>query len=243
MDLRHLAGLAAVLALGAGSALWWLDGTVRAPDAVAPLADAPLAPAPAERVAVDPPRVALPLALDANVQDREPAAEPRGAARFGSWQPPERPDFEGPRVETFHSEGVREFAGTQVLDAHNRWQLDGPWLAWHASGQLEERGAYRFGLEDGPWEWWYEDGTPMAQGTWIDGLRSGRWTFWQENGAVGAVGHYVDGEGDGPWTLYHASGRPWIAGELAHGTPVGLWQVWNEDGTLDLERTGVWDDG
>ena len=241
MVARALLAVAFVAAAAVAALVLWVGRDGAPPRAAAPRA-APTAvtepPAPTARES----RRALQVERPASQDDLAPPAP--ALSPFGAFEPArKKPAIEGPVVESWYGEGEPEFAGRQVLDADGRWQLDGPWQAWYANGQPQERGAYASGVEDGPWEWWYEDGRPMAAGTWIEGRRVGRWSFWQQNGALGATGHYVDGEGDGPWTLYHENGLPWIAGELAGGVPDGLWQVWNEDGTLDVELTGTWSGG
>lgn len=241
MAARLLLALALMAAAAVAALVLWAgrsDATPRpaAPRALPRASTEPPAP-PAQEL-----RRSLPFERPASQDDQAPPAPARSP--FGAFEPVrDKPDIEGPVVESRYADGAPEFAGRQVRDADGRWQLDGPWQAWHANGQLHERGAYVRGAEDGPWEWWYEDGRPMAAGTWIEGRRVGRWSFWQADGALGAIGHYVDGEGDGPWTLYHENGRPWISGVLAGGVPDGLWQVWNEDGTLDVELTGTWSGG
>jgi hypothetical protein len=241
MATRRLLALALLAAAAIAALVWWAGRSDAPPRPAAPRA-APISGAEPVAPLAWEPRRSQPFERPTSQADTAapvPAPSPFGAFELVR----DKPAVEGPVVESWYEDGGPEFAGRQVLDAAGRWQLDGPWQAWHENGQPHERGAYANGAEDGPWEWWYDNGRPMAAGTWIEGRRVGRWSFWQERGALGATGHYVDGQGDGPWTLYHENGRPWISGALAAGVPDGLWQVWNEDGTLDLELTGTWSGG
>jgi antitoxin component YwqK of YwqJK toxin-antitoxin module len=50
---------------------------------------------------------------------------------------------------------------------------DGPWVRYHANGQLRNKGTYKDGERDGPWVYYNEDGTvnEAYTGTFKDGVK------------------------------------------------------------------------
>ncbi len=63
------------------------------------------------------------------------------------------------------------------------------------------------------------DGKPKSSETWIDGERRGPATEWYANGTKKDEGNYVAGERDGHWLF------------------------WNENGELDLSKSGDYSKG
>jgi antitoxin component YwqK of YwqJK toxin-antitoxin module len=244
-----LIALFASIALAWTVSVWWWLGpqtTVQMPVGPRQIHGAERAdgPDPARLTAVrTAERLRVPMLVDASVEHAQPdtePTEPRDPFEL-LWREP--PVVDGPRIESNYPSGGPEFRGTQVRDANGAWIRDGAWTAWHENGQVLERGAYREGVEDGPWQWWYEDGRPMAEGSWIEGARNGPWTFWREDGHVMMQGHYTSGVGDGVWTLYDESGYKQAQGPFEQGVASGYWTVWNADGSLNTERTGLYEDG
>lgn len=84
---------------------------------------------------------------------------------------------------------VWEYEGERDRDALRSWAQidarglrDGLYRAWHASGQLAERGEFEHGYRAGHWETWYENGQPSSSGDWSIGLKCGDWLEFDREG-------------------------------------------------------------
>jgi len=143
---------------------------------------------------------------------------------------------------TFPS-GALQFEANRVRTAVGEWILDGAWASFYEHGQQEEQGAYQRDREVGQWEWWYDNGQKMAVGTFVNGARQGRWSFWYPDGTKQMDGYYRDGAGSGRWVHWYRSGFKRAEGDYIDDELAGYWKVWNEDGSLDHERTGIYEAG
>lgn len=68
-------------------------------------------------------------------------------------------------------------------------------------------------------------------------------TSYYANGQVLSETSIRDGEKDGPFRRYYADGTPMAEGRYRDGAPQGAWTWWNPDGSVDRERSGVFEDG
>ena len=108
-----------------------------------------------------------------------------------------------------------EFDGQVILDDDGNEVIDGPWVLYHANGEIDEQGAYAMGEEVGRWDWWYESGEKKAVGQFENGDRVGRWTWWHENGQKATQGNYEDGTLSGRWMGWTKEGK--LARQEEHG--------------------------
>lgn len=53
----------------------------------------------------------------------------------------------------------------------------------------------------------------------------------------------VDGTKHGPAEQWYPSGNPEWRGQYADGFRQGEWTFWNEDGSVDVERSGLYEQG
>lgn len=118
------------------------------------------------------------------------------------------------RTETWPSGGRR--AEYEVAhDDEGREEKHGPYRSWHENGELEAEGAFEHGKENGAWIFRHPDGTTAASGHYADALKSGT------------------------WETFYPGGRPESKGAWVRGARDGRWSFWREDGTKDLEASGI----
>jgi len=194
------------------------------------------------RDAVDDERRAT-LAIQAANEALDDRAKRAIAMREGHEPPLPRVEEIGTTARAYYANGQLEYECSRMPLDDGSWVLSGPWRSWYENGQAEELGAYRDSKEIGPWEWWYENGERMAVGQFVDGMRDGFWRYWHENGALMTECTYKDGKAHGLWSQYHPNGFKTAQGNFENGELKGEWLVWNEDGTLNLDGTGVYASG
>lgn len=71
--------------------------------------------------------------------------------------------------------------------------LHGNFQKFHVSGQLAERGEFKYGLKDGDWLTWYESGELKSKLTYKDGVLKGAFIRYAKDGNIKEVGKYKNG--------------------------------------------------
>ncbi|MHC5068362.1 MAG: toxin-antitoxin system YwqK family antitoxin [Planctomycetota bacterium] len=73
--------------------------------------------------------------------------------------------------------------GGQALEAsYEGGQKHGPWVSYHANGEVFERGVYQGGLRHGEWRVFYPSGQPMEEALYDQGRQVGVYRAWLEDG-------------------------------------------------------------
>jgi antitoxin component YwqK of YwqJK toxin-antitoxin module len=111
---------------------------------------------------------------------------------------------------------------------------------WHDNGVKEGEGQFVAGRKVGPWTWWFKSGQKRWEGTYADDRPDGFERGWYENGMLEYEGGFRAEQRDGPFTRWYDTGQVELRGEYKDGRRVGEFRYWNYDGTLDPERSGVY---
>jgi antitoxin component YwqK of YwqJK toxin-antitoxin module len=80
----------------------------------------------------------------------------------------------------------------------------GPWVEYHAGGQLWSKGNWKNGTKNGPWVHYYSNSQLQSKGTFKNGEQDGPWVTYHDNGQLWGKGTYKDGKLDGPYATYWA---------------------------------------
>ena len=87
----------------------------------------------------------------------------------------------------------------------------------------------------------YEEGRIAVRGTYDRGRRTGVWTTYGP-GYIESTGSYEDDRRTGVWSFWHDRGRKFAEGPYEDGLRAGAWNYWLENGDLDDERTGFYEE-
>lgn len=112
---------------------------------------------------------------------------------------------------------------------------------WHDNGVKQGEGQYVEGRKQGPWTWWFQNGQKRWEGTYADDRPEGFERGWYDNGMLEYEGSFHAEHRSGPFARWYATGQIELRGEYREGRRQGLFRYWNYDGTLDRERSGVYD--
>jgi antitoxin component YwqK of YwqJK toxin-antitoxin module len=128
---------------------------------------------------------------------------------------------------------------------------DGPWIYRHPNGKGQAKGSYLAGLREGVWIEWDENGAIDAEksGLYESDVRLESWpaagkrTTWYDEakGSKKSEEEVQDGVRNGPAASWYPSGARESQGQFVLGQMDGVWQYWREDGSLDLEKSGVYE--
>ena len=77
---------------------------------------------------------------------------------------------------------IEHYRLLKMQGAYKNGKKEGPWVVYHANGQLMEKGAYKNGKTEGPWVVYYYNGQLGWKGTYKNGKQEGRWVWYRENG-------------------------------------------------------------
>ena len=114
---------------------------------------------------------------------------------------------------------------------------EGPYLSFHASGTLRERGTMHAGKRRGPYSRWDDkSGKKIEEGEYRDDWKTGWWTTWYATGVKKSEGEYADDKPRGWWTYYDAEGRKKEEGEFRAGAKHGIWVTYDAAGTVTDRR-------
>lgn len=76
----------------------------------------------------------------------------------------------------------------------SRWVRHGPYVAYHANGQVASDVTYEHGLAEGLGRDYYEDKQLAAERQYRSGKEEGTWRFWARDGKEEQPVRYVAGE-------------------------------------------------
>ena len=72
---------------------------------------------------------------------------------------------------------------------------DGPWIRYHNTGQLKDKGTYKDGKREGAWVAYYSDGRLRFKGTYKDGEKHGQGaSIGRKYGKWKYVGEFKEGK-------------------------------------------------
>ena len=71
----------------------------------------------------------------------------------------------------------------------------------------------------------------------------GCWTGWHANGQKQREGEFKSGKPAGLWTYWHNNGQKHSGGDYKNGDKRGRWTFWNQDGSINTEKSGIYEDG
>lgn len=187
---------------------------------------------------------ALGLALVTACGGGEPAASAAEgpAARSTAPESAETAPLDGPHEERWPN-------GRTKLVGHYRDGVPtGVFETWYEDGTPESRGAYLEGKKEGVWIQRDPSGAIDMErtGVYEDGVRIHDW--WEEGIRTGELrsglvqhSEYEHGLRNGRSRTFYSSGKLESAGQYANGLRTGVWVFWHEDGTLDPEQTGYYE--
>ena len=161
----------------------------------------------------------------------------------------------GERVVHAHDASGTRSEAHEVRGEDGVWRRDGPFRAWHSSGELAEEGAFRDGLQEGAWTTWHVGGAPHARGSYLFGAKEGVWIERRPDGSLdeAASGIFESGERtgdllvDGVQTDWFAPDEPRERASWVDGLRHGVATTWYPGGAKRSEgtyergrRTGHW---
>jgi uncharacterized protein len=106
-----------------------------------------------------------------------------------------------------------------VFAAEGQADRHGAWTAWHANGQVQVEGRFKFGKPEGEFTWYYPNGQKSAEGLYRSGERHGVWYWWHDNGLKSSSGEFIEGKPAGKWTWWNADGKVAQKADFADGVP------------------------
>lgn len=112
---------------------------------------------------------------------------------------------------------------------------DGPYLRWHPTGTLAERGQHVAGQRSGTWVTLDPEGRVRSEGAYVDDERSGRWVGYHADGTLDFEGAYVAGREDGEW-VYRGPDGSKVVGTWVRGQREGRWLDVGPNGRVTRER-------
>ncbi len=140
-------------------------------------------------------------------------------------------------VIAYHENGLRKREAI-----YDDGRPEGLWIGWGEDGSLSFRGHYRRGLKHGVWQTYNKStGELYRETSYEDGTLHGPWTTFDSGYIVGR-GTYENGRPTGTWTTWYEGDRKASEGGYEDGVKAGDWTFWKEDGELDEERTGPYED-
>ena len=131
-------------------------------------------------------------------------------------------------VTGYYDHGAKRF---QARVRDNNWH--GKFTRWDVLGRKMEEGDYRNGLRHGLWVSWDSDEYGGIGGQ----ISRSRPAYRRTQGA------YADGVRTGIWTEWHSGGEKYSEGEYDDDQMAGNWRFWNDDGSIDQEQTGFYENG
>jgi len=103
-----------------------------------------------------------------------------------------------------------------TFETRGQDEKHGPFIIWHASGQVAKQGEFRYNLPVGQITHWFPNSQKQLDGVYVDGRQEGVWTWWHENGQKAITGEYHDARPVGPWIWWTATGKVAQRTDLTH---------------------------
>ena len=128
-------------------------------------------------------------------------------------------------------------------------QEEGVVTAYYDNGVKMWQVPVRNNVYEGKYVRWDQLGIKLEEGEYKEGVRHGLWRFWDSD-RVGLFwgysylhmqGAFANSLRTGIWTDWHTADQKESEGEWQNDHMVGPWTFWNEDGSIDEERTGFYE--
>ncbi|MFZ5896273.1 MAG: toxin-antitoxin system YwqK family antitoxin [Myxococcota bacterium] len=137
--------------------------------------------------------------------------------------------------ETKFENGQRKEIFSVVKDKAGNYVKDGPYTAFHQSGQKAEEGSFRADRLDGHWQKWEDDGKLSTDLTYKNGQREGAFAVYA-GGKPKQTGTYLHDQLSGPFKYLAFDGLV-VAGTMTADAPSGTWSVTDTSGKLRARAT------
>ena len=147
-------------------------------------------------------------------------------------------------------------------------KTEGYYVKWHENGQLKFDGYHKNGKGHGLFVYYNEDGQVVNSGEWKDNQPVGLWisltedgnewlhqeyefdsprhtetTFYSGGQIKGQLEVLQNGNEDGPFKGYYENGQIKWEGEFKNAVLVGELRKYLQDGTIDEETSGFYENG
>jgi uncharacterized protein len=132
------------------------------------------------------------------------------------------------RIEVYYDSDQKLLKETYYVRDTLSMLLEGPYVAYYASGSLKEKGQYTNNIATGLWEYFYESGTPKMQGELREGSNWGHWKYYFEGGSLSMEGPIYEGRRQDEWIYYYENGSIKHRGRYLDNTKVGIWNYFYE---------------
>lgn len=127
------------------------------------------------------------------------------------------------RIEVYYDSDQKLLKESFYVKDTLSMELDGPYLAYYASGSLKEKGQYSNNIATGYWEYFYESGNPKMEGELKEGSNWGHWKYYYEGGKLSMEGPIYDGRRQDEWIFYYENGSVKQRGKYLDNKKVGIW--------------------
>lgn len=125
-------------------------------------------------------------------------------------------------------------------------QTEGVVTAYHDNGLKAWQVRIRDNQYEGRYVGWNQRGIKFEEGDYQNGSQHGLWRFWRagyDSSYLRSQGAYANGAKTGIWTTWYSADQKESEGEWRNEFMVGPWTYWNEDGSIDEELTGFYENG
>jgi antitoxin component YwqK of YwqJK toxin-antitoxin module len=120
---------------------------------------------------------------------------------------------------------------------------EGPSITWENETQIASEGRFVHGQREGLWSWWHENGTKRPEGSFRADRMIGPVSAWNENGGIEQRVVYGEDGARLSASFWYENGQLMCAGTYVDESVSGWWIWFNEDGSLNLERSGLYATG
>ena len=135
-------------------------------------------------------------------------------------------NVDGSRVESMWLHGFRE----------------GPERGFDTRGEVQNPGHLPRRAENFD-STWHANGRLASRVPLFEGRRHGEARTWFANGELRSVVDYVDDRRHGRLMRWYPDGTLAEQGRVEGNHKVGTWRVWKRDGSIDRERSGIFEAG
>lgn len=146
-------------------------------------------------------------------------------------------------------------------------EMEGEWKVYWPQGGLKRRGVFANGHQHGLSTEWFESGLRAREEEFFYGMRHGVERRWYPNGELESLAHFHYSVEHGAFDSFYKGGQRKVSGAYFYGLKAGRWVEWGEsgcviqdvyyvcnrlegycrfyleDGSVDLELTGIYADG
>lgn len=144
------------------------------------------------------------------------------------------------------------FTGTQVIDVpgeeHGTIQFVDGWKEgreqiFYSGGTPKKEYTYRHGKPTGNCSSWYDNGKLEHEAIIDEFTQTASYKWWARNGVLIYASSALHGLDEGLKQAWDSDGRKRLEGHYHAGHIEGDWREWDSEGSLDLEKSGVYSKG